>query len=142
MNSSYLQHITSNKEQSNKTQEQLIKEQLIKEQLIKEQLNKEQEQLNKEQEQLNKIQEYNKKYIELENKYVNSSHFIRTIFYFFAVFFLLMLFQYNLQEKMTYCIKSKDLQHELYNTKIEPKQIIVPKQTTKSKQTIVKIIRI
>lgn len=88
---------------------------------------------NKEQlikEQLNKIQEYNKKYIELENKYVNSSHFIRIIFYFFVVFFLLMFFQYNLQEKMTYCIKSKDLQHELYNTKIEPKQ------------TIVKIIRI
>ena len=104
MNSSYLQHIPSNKEQ-------LIKEQLIKEQL-------------------NKIQEYNKKYIELENKYVNSSHFIRIIFYFFAVFFLLMFFQYNLQEKMTYCIKSKDLQHELYNTKIEPKQ------------TTIKIIRI
>jgi len=122
MSSSYLHHITSNKEQSNK------------EQSNKEQSNKEKS--NKEQEQLNKIQEYNKKYIELENKHVNSSCFIRIIFYFFAVFFLLMLFQYNLQEKMNYCIKSKDLQHELYNTKIEPKQTIKPKQT------IVKIIRI
>ena len=57
MNCSYLHHITSNKDQSNKDQVQI-----------------------------NKEQEYNKKYIELDNKYINSSHFIRTIFYFFAVF--------------------------------------------------------
>ena len=85
------------------------------------------------QDQLNKKQEYNKKYIELDNKYINSSHLIRTIFYFFVVFFLLMLFQYKLynnkytHEKMNYCIE----QYKLYNnTKILPKQ------------TIIKIIRI
>lgn len=110
MNCSYLHHITSNKDQSNKVQVQI-----------------------------NKEQEYNKKYIELENKYTNSSHFIRTIFYFFAVFFLLMLFQYKLyndkytQEKMNYCIE----QHKLYNnTTIKPNTTINPKKTT------IKIIRI
>lgn len=61
----------------------------------------------------------------------------KNIFCFFAIFFILILFQYNLynnkyiQIEINCCIKLKDLQYKIYNnTKIEPKQ------------TIVKIIRI
>ena len=148
-----LQHITSNKDQSNKDQsnkDQSNKDQSNKDQSTKDQSTKDQstkDQSTKDPVQINKEQEYNKKYIELDNKYINSSHLIRTIFYFFAIFFLLMLFQYELyndkytQEKMNYCIE----QHKLYNnTTIKPKQTTIkPKQTTiKPKQTTIKIIRI
>ena len=102
MNCSYLQHITSNKKQ----------------------------------EQLKKEQEYIKKYIEFNNNHINSYQLIRTIFCFFVIFFILMLFQYelynnNYTQEINYCIKSKIIQHKLYNnTKKE------------AKQTTIKIIRI